>query len=455
MFYDLNIPWPCSSQQPAASSSSSSNQPKRKQKHQASQKKRDVSPSSANQEDSNNLSAQGPISFLNPTETRNLTEIVEDLQALGYSYVAFNNQVEIKFDPNLHSNPFQPTRDGRPRPPFPGVDPRTTRAANTSTKGKSRSTPSFGQGLTQLSRMTLLLDDSSLGKAGTGLINSNAGPLQSYDLLAVKPLTESTFQHACISLSELKPFGIDIISLDFTSSPRLPFFLKRSTVNAALENGVMFEICYGPAVGSCSTSDGNLRADPQSMAKARRNLISGVRDLLRITNGKGVFFSSGVSEALGLRGPYDVINLATIFGMTNSAARDALSSNCYSLLMRARTRKTFRGVVGHPVVQSAPKVWSQGGESLSQSDPNTSSSAAATLPSLEIGGKKRKGEDFGDEGGEEPEEEGGSGARAGGGRSSTLDPPKVSRPNGTDPSSKEKLVVASGRKTVKKRRLEG
>ncbi len=176
-----------------------------------------------------------------------------------------------------------------------------------------------------------------MAKSGSGWVTNNATALQSYDLLAVRPTTEAAFQHACLTLSELKPFSIDIISLDFGAQPRLPFFLKRSTVNAALENGVQFEITYAQAVADDGT-------------KARRNLISGARDLLRVTNGKGVFFSSAATEALSLHAPYDVINLGAIFGLNPSAARDAISNNCRSLLLRSQTRKTYRGVVSHPVI---------------------------------------------------------------------------------------------------------
>lgn len=168
------------------------------------------------------------------------------------------------------------------RPPFPHLDPRTSKSCK--------------RGLTQLSRLTLILDQESMAKSGSGFVASNSNALQQYDILAVCPTSEAAFQHACITLSELKPFSIDIISLDLAASPRLPFHLKRSTVGAALANGVVFEISYGAALDG---SDGS----------ARRNLISGSREVLRVTNGQGVIFSSGAKEALGLRGPYDVMNL--------------------------------------------------------------------------------------------------------------------------------------------------
>jgi ribonuclease P/MRP protein subunit RPP1 len=96
----------------------------------------------------------------------------------------------------------------------------------------------------------------------------------------------------------------------------MPFHLKRSSIGAALANGVVFEICYGAAVGAedvyaverAAGATGN-SGNRGSVSAARRNLIAGARELLRVTNGKGIIFSSGASDLLGLRGPADVMNL--------------------------------------------------------------------------------------------------------------------------------------------------
>lgn len=365
MFYDLNIPWPQASAAASTSTSGAASQ------SQASKKKAKQQQALQQSSASSSVAAtpeppSTPLSSLREKDAASLGQLALELAELRYSHVAFNHVVHSKYDPAIHPNALAPLRDGRPNPPFPELDPRTQ------AKGKSKaSSMSDAHGLTQLSRFTLVLDDQSMAKSGSGWVTNNANALQSYDLLAVRPTTEAAFQHACLTLSELKPFSIDIISLDFGAQPRLPFFLKRSTVNAALENGVQFEITYSQAVSDDGT-------------KARRNLISGARDLLRVTNGKGVFFSSGATEALSLRAPYDVINLGAIFGLNPSAARDAISNNCRSLILRSQTRKTYRGVVSHPVVV------------LSDTKPNNSDTTAdaSTLALLaeqdQPSGKKRK-----------------------------------------------------------------
>lgn len=140
-----------------------------------------------------------------------------------------------------------------------------------------------------------------MGKQGHGLTTASTSALLSYDLLSAQAFNDPSFSMLCLTLSELKPSGIDIISLDLSTAPRLPFFLKRSTVNAALANGVVFEICYSQVVNRGEADSG--------LSRARKNVISGARDILRITNGKGVIFSSGAMDIMGLRGPNDIINL--------------------------------------------------------------------------------------------------------------------------------------------------
>lgn len=213
---------------------------------------------------------------------------------VGYTTIALNHVVHTKYDPQTHPHPFRPSRQG-PNPPFPKLDPRT--------RGRL-GVKSPIQGIKQLSRLTLVLDKDQAIKSGTGFVAANSHALQQYDVLAVMPLTESGFQHACITMSELKPFSVDIISLDLAAATRLPFHLKRSTVGAALANGVVFEITYGSATTMSSAATGQ-----QDLAAARRNLFSGAREILRATNGKGVIISSAAMDILGLRGPYDVLNM--------------------------------------------------------------------------------------------------------------------------------------------------
>ncbi|MCO5581051.1 hypothetical protein L7F22_034926 [Adiantum nelumboides] len=297
--------------------------------------------------------------------------------SVGYSTIAFNTVVPTRFDGTKHANPFQPHPSGLPRPPFPDLDPRCNKASDL--KGKKPVNSSSHPQVVQLSRMTLVMNDESMGKHGHGLV-----------VFVRRRRLPSPRRASRSASSNHNPS----ISSPSTSPPQpaFRFFLKRSTVGAALSNGAVFEVCYSPAVSS-SSADQHAQQD---LLKARRNVISATRDILRVTNGRGVIFSSGAADIMGLRGPYDVINLAAIFGLNAAAAKDAISSTCRALLLRAETRRTFRGVVARPTVARAQE------ESTSVAEPQAQVAVQERQPpdpeadmvgivAQEAAGKKRKG----------------------------------------------------------------
>jgi ribonuclease P/MRP protein subunit RPP1 len=49
--------------------------------------------------------------------------------------------------------------------------------------------------------------------------------------------------------------------------------------------------------------------------------------------------SSGAASALELRGPYDVMNMCTLFGLSPSVAKDCLSTNMRQVLYHAAARR--------------------------------------------------------------------------------------------------------------------
>lgn len=321
MFLDLNVPWPVA--EPLAA-------PPKKSKKSHKEEKRSGPVSTEELAD--------PLTALAPQEQQRLRELTHELcertsrtDQVGYTTVAFEHRVHTKYDPAMHPCPFR-LAQLRTQPPFPKLDPRTRRALSAATSSR---------GITQLSRMTLVLDKDHAIKGGTGFVASNSAALQKYDVLAVMPMSELAFQHACITMTELKPFSVDIISLDLAAAPRLPYRLKRSTVGAALANGAVFEITYSAAL----SSGGRASDDALDVGSARRHLFSGARELLRATNGRGVILSSAATDVMGLRGPYDVMNMyvarltgrAALMGMTPMAAKDAISTTAKSLLIRART----------------------------------------------------------------------------------------------------------------------
>lgn len=353
MFYDLNIPWPVALPERSTASSSK----------KAREKKADEAKVTGVQTEQASLSSR---------QRSDLRAVLIDAAELGFQTIAFNFPVKTRFESALHRNPLAAPKSNVTLAPFPDLDRLTA-------------TKSSEPRLHQLSRMTLVMDDDSMGKHGHGITATNQSGLMTYDLLSAQPNNDTSFSALCLSMTELKPISIDIISLDFASSPRPPFFMRRSLVHTAIANGAVFEICYARTVHRGRGDD--------NAVKARRNIISATRELLRVTNGRGVILSSGTSDLLGLRGPYDVINLASVLGMNPTAAQDAISSCCRSLLLRAETRKTFRGVVDDVKVvmtYAAEPGAGPTGTTTTATTATTTTSKDASPPPL---AKKRKDQD--------------------------------------------------------------
>ena len=77
----------------------------------------------------------------------------------------------------------------------------------------------------------------------------------------------------------------------------MPFFFKHTLVHTAVKDGAVFEVAYSsPAVGGAGDSE-------------RRNWWANVRELTRVTRGKGVIFSSGDNGVGDVCAPGDVVNM--------------------------------------------------------------------------------------------------------------------------------------------------
>jgi ribonuclease P/MRP protein subunit RPP1 len=85
---------------------------------------------------------------------------------------------------------------------------------------------------------------------------------------------------------------IDIITFDL--SQRLPVKLRPAILAQAVDHGIYFEVCLSQGFKD---------------ALARRIFISNVTELVKVTRGKNILFTSGASTSLSLRAPYDFINL--------------------------------------------------------------------------------------------------------------------------------------------------
>lgn len=198
------------------------------------------------------------------------------LQDLGYTGVALNLTVGGKITPKSLTNPIDK-------------------------KAISEQFP----GLTIWTRLTIVLDDVSQNVNFTTLYSQ-------FDIIAIRPQSEKTLQSACTGLD------IDLISLDV--GYRLPFYLKHKTVCAAVERGIKFEICYG--------------------CENRKNVISNASSIIRATRRRGIIISSEATSPLQCKSPYDVTNMAVLWGLDHMHARDAVGKSAAAVVQNATLRSS-------------------------------------------------------------------------------------------------------------------
>ena len=103
-------------------------------------------------------------------------------------------------------------------------------------------------------------------------------------------------------------------------------------LSEAIKNGKRFEISYAQGV----MGDGSMR----------RNLISNATQLIRASRGRGLIISSEAKTAVACRGPWDAINLTTIWGLGQERGYEAMSKECRSVVVAAKLKRTsYRGVI--------------------------------------------------------------------------------------------------------------
>ncbi|KAJ5555416.1 RNase P subunit p30 [Penicillium sp. DV-2018c] len=219
------------------------------------------------------------------------------LNELGYTTVALSQSINGKLPPNLAP------------PPLPTKAPKSVQL---------------------LTRLNLTLADPAQNQRLTALS-------QVYDIIALRPTNEKSLLNACTNLE------CDVISVDL--SVRLPYHFKFKMLSAAISRGIRIEICYGPGI----TGSG---------VDARRNLIGNATSLIRATRGRGIIVSSEARRALGLRAPWDVINLACVWGLSQERGKESICEESRKVTALAKLRRTsWRGIVD--IVHGGDKVKSQ------------------------------------------------------------------------------------------------
>ena len=145
----------------------------------------------------------------------------------------------------------------------------------------------------------------------------------------------------------------------------------------ALAKGLKIEICYSGGV--LGTHDAN----------SRRNLIGNATSIVRATRGRGIVISSEARRALGVRGPWDVVNLATVWGMGPERGKEAIGEAARDVVVQAEMkRRAYRGVVdvvygGEKPVQQEKEI----GERWTKKDKGKRKADAVVLDEREVAEK--------------------------------------------------------------------
>ncbi|EDX03193.1 ribonuclease P protein subunit p30 [Drosophila simulans] len=186
----------------------------------------------------------------------------------------------------------------------------------------------FQDKLKILQRITILYVDVNVAHAMS--VSHN---LRKFNLIAGQPKTDAALTHCCTA------FNGDLITFDPAAGSRL--LVNRKAYQVAVRRGMFFEIKYAPAI-----CDSNNRKD---MIKIAQNYCTKGKS-------KNVIFSSGAAHQFQLRGPYDVANLAFIFGLSEDQGKNAVDRHCRQLFLKAESRrlgKTIMFVKGNgPIIYS-------------------------------------------------------------------------------------------------------
>ncbi|KAI0188067.1 RNase P subunit p30-domain-containing protein [Astrocystis sublimbata] len=295
------------------------------------------------------------------TSAADLERTLRFSASLGYDVVALNHTIGAPVPPIVTN-------------PLPIYDPPSATA--TVISSSSSTSPSTVQPKlpTILRRATLVLSESAQNHRLPQLVSA-------YDILAVRPVTDDSFQSACLKLDE-----ISIISLDLTV--RQPFTLRPKPCMAAVARGVRFEVCYsqvlqGPApahiLGSKGSKDGGGGGGSGGHtggagtivdARARATFIGNVSSLIRATRGRGIIISSEAKSVLGLRAPADVLNLLNVWGLSSDRATEGIGPLPRGVVVNEGLKRSgFRGVVnivGHADREKADVEMAEAGDGSAQ-----------------------------------------------------------------------------------------
>ncbi|XP_055849773.1 ribonuclease P protein subunit p30 [Episyrphus balteatus] len=167
-----------------------------------------------------------------------------------------------------------------------------------------------------LSRLTIIYVDVSVSHAMTNSTN-----IKKYNIIAGLPKNDVALTHCCTT------FNGDIVTFDPEGGKLL---VNRKNYQVAVKRGVFFEIKYSPVITNSSCRKDTIKLTHNYHAKGKS---------------KSIILSSSAKCTFDLRGPYDVSNLALIFGLSEDQGKNAIGSTCRQLVLRAESRRIGKTIM--------------------------------------------------------------------------------------------------------------
>ncbi len=261
-----------------------------------------------------------------------LTDLMSRLQSTGFGAIALSHTAYGRPDPK---------KDAAGVVLQDSVLESSLQASNGASAGTSSDNTKKKNRLQILKRLNAVVEelsdiayytestaDASGGGGGGSEVND---VLDSYDIVALSPRSDATFGSACSTASRA-----DIIMLDY-STGRLPFKLKSSSVRAAANMGIAFELCYASAILEPSKRKALVR-----IALDLHNASRGVRNPSpRIILTSGARVAAGEDfGTMALRTPSDLVNvLKAVLKFGDVQAMDAMGAASGYVVTRCRNRK--------------------------------------------------------------------------------------------------------------------
>lgn len=239
---------------------------------------------------------------VSPTSKTSLINNLTTLVELGYRTVAINQTVEESAFEQDKKKKRKADKEDSPIPPPMTLDD-VPEALKSSLKILQRITVYF----------------STTDNAHKMVSSEN---IKKYDIIAVIPTSKPAFMHTCTTLD------VDIISIDISN--KMHQFMNRKLYNLAAERGMWFELPYGLGVLDST---------------ARRNLIFAGHQYHAYGKSKNILISSGAQNPMQIRGPYDVVNMSLLLGLSEEQGKSAITNAGLAVILRAESRRRGKAVV--------------------------------------------------------------------------------------------------------------